>query len=213
MTTKRPVTIAVAKGLLLDEALKLFDQLNIHFEEDLRKSRKLYTNDTTQSFRILAIRPWDVPEYVEQGAADLGIVGEDVLNEKGNPVNRLLDLNFGHCDLVIAGPNQQSPDQLKQNLRVATKFPNSTKRYFKNLGIKVKIIKLYGAIEMAPFSGLSDVICDLSATGKTIQENHLHIIDTIFKSSANLISNTVSLKFHYDAIIKLVDNLKKLTPK
>lgn len=204
------ITIACSKGYLLEESIKIFNKIGITFSEDLTKSRKLYTFDDSGSIRILQIRPWDVPVYVEQGAADLGIMGKDVIWEKEEDVVSLLDLNFGACDLVIAGLNKIEVDKLPHYLRIATKYPNSTQKYFQKLGLKVKIIKMYGAIELGPMTGLCDLVCDLTATGKTLKENKLHIIDTVFKSTACLVANPVSMRFEYNRICDLAQKIKNV---
>ncbi len=213
MTTppkKDVITIALSKGYLLEEAMKLFGQIGLFFDDDLATSRKLFTHDTTGRFRILQIRPWDVPVYVEQGAADFGIAGKDVLYERQSKVIQLMDMKYGECKLVLAGPKVQPVSSLKHNLKVATKYPHCTEAYFQKLGLKINMIKLYGAVELAPLTGLSDVICDLTASGKTLKENHLHIIETMFESSAYLIANPVSFKFYSDEIRDLIDRLNPI---
>jgi ATP phosphoribosyltransferase len=206
----KPLTLAIAKGYLLSEALRLLEKLGVRFEDDLTTSRKLFTWDTEHRLRILQVRPWDVPVYVEQGAADIGIVGLDVLNEQQPKVLNLLDLKFGVCHLVLAGPKPSSEQVLTHNLKVATKYPNATSQYFLKKGLNVELLKLYGAIELGPLTGLSDLICDLTATGTTLKENHLHIVDTLFSSSAYLIANPVSFKAEYEAIINYVERLKEV---
>jgi ATP phosphoribosyltransferase len=201
------LTVAVAKGYLMGEALARFKEIGIEFEDDLRESRKLFTTDTTGQYRLLQVRPWDVPVYVAQGAADVGISGFDVLEEKKDAVIRLLDLEFGACRLIIAGANDRTFDGLFHNIRVATKYPNATEAYFRNKGIKATIIKLYGAIELAPITGLSDIIVDLTATGKTLQENNLSIMDTIFHSTAQLITNASSFCLKDQTIRTLIQRL------
>jgi ATP phosphoribosyltransferase len=201
-----PITIATAKGYLLSESISLFDKIGISFGNDIEDSRRLFTQDASGQYQLLKIRPWDVTEYVENGAADLGIVGLDVLEEKQSNVIRLADLVFGKCKLVLAGP--QGDMALKHHIKVATKFPNLTQRYFDEKGIKAKLIKLYGAIELAPLTGLSDIISDLTATGATLKEHELDIIDTILPSSAYLIANPSSYRTHYEAIVKLVTALR-----
>lgn len=186
------LTIAIAKGYLMGEAIARFSEIGVHFEDDLRVSRKLFTIDTTGKYRILQVRPWDVPVYVARGAADVGVSGFDVLEEKDDEVIRLLNLNFGACKLILAGAQDRKFTTPFHDIRVATKYPHATTAYFQKLGIKAHIIKLYGAIELAPVTGLADAIVDLTATGKTLEENHLTIIDTIFHSTAQLITNPSS---------------------
>lgn len=202
------ITIAVAKGYLMGEALARFDQIGIRFEEDLRDSRKLFTMDTTGTYRMLQVRPWDVPVYVAQGAADIGISGFDVLEEKQDAVIRLCDLGFGACKLILAANQSRTFDGLFHNIRVATKYPNATEIFFRKKGIKAQIIKLYGAIELGPVTGLSDIIVDLTATGKTLQENHLEVIDTIFESTAQLITNAVSYNLYDTEIRSLTEMMR-----
>ena len=209
MTKQKPLTLAVSKGYLLTEAVKKFEKIGIRFKEDLETSRKLFMTDESNQIKLLKIRPWDVPEYVKGGAADIGIAGQDVLLEKESPVLKLLNLKFGACKLVLAGPEKQIAQGLKHNLTVATKYPNATQSYFKQKGIQAKIIKLYGAIELAPLTGLSDLICDLTATGQTLKDHDLHILDTVFSSTALLIANPTSFKVHYNRIIKLVHALSQ----
>lgn len=201
------LTIAVSKGYLWKEAIERFKGIGITFEDDLSNSRKLSTTDTSGEIELLLVRPWDVPTYVQEGAADLGITGKDVLLEQSADVLELIDLNFGACDLVIAGLEKLDASELTHNLTVATKYPKVTAEYFQKLGIKVDLIKLYGAIELAPLTGLADLISDLTATGATLKENNLHIIDTVFSSTARLIANPASLKGAYDDCLKIAKSL------
>lgn len=204
------ITIAVAKGYLLKEAIILLDKIGLKFDEDVLSTRKLFMFDTTGTVKLLQVRPWDVPVYVAQGAADIGIVGEDVLFEHDTAVCRLLDMKFGGCSLVLAGPTLLDPNQLPHHLTVATKYPNCTAKYFRNRGLNVKMVKLYGSIELAPLTGLSDIICDLTATGQTLKEHDLSVIDTLFESTANLIANPMSMRTRYQQITQIVDQLRPL---
>ena len=203
----KPLVIAASKGYLWKETLPLFDSMGIHFDEDL-DSRKLSFWDTQNRYQILMVRPWDVPVYVEQGAADIGIAGKDVILEHASVHTELLDLKFGGCRLVIAGPEKISIKDMKHNINVATKYPSSCIQYFQGLGLKVNPIKLYGAIELAPLTGLSDYICDLTATGTTLKENGLEIIDTVFESTARLIANPMSMNYQYKGITALYEQFK-----
>ncbi|NBV82552.1 ATP phosphoribosyltransferase [bacterium] len=201
------LTLAIAKGYLMSEALARFANIGIRFEDDLTVSRKLFTVDTSGQYRILQVRPWDVPVYVARGAADVGVSGFDVLEEKQDAVIRLIDLGFGACRLIIAGAKERPFNTLFHDIRVATKYPNATTAHFQKIGIKAHIIKLYGAIELAPITGLSDVIVDLTATGKTLEENELTIMDTIFHSTAQLITNASSFCLKDYEIRTLTDRL------
>ena len=197
------ITLAASKGYLLDQALSILSQLGVEFEENPKESRKLFFVDKTKTWKLLVVRPWDVPEYVEEGAADIGITGYDVIREKQSQVLRLSNLDFGGCRLVLAGTKKMTQKPLTHNLTVATKYPHSTNEYFQQKGLHVKIIKLYGAIELAPITGLSDIICDLTATGTTLKENNLHIIDTVYRSTAHLIANPIALRVNDSSIREL----------
>ena len=201
------ITIAVAKGYLLTETLHLLTKNGYRFSDDVLTTRKLFVDDSSGKLRLLLVRPWDVPAYVEHGAADLGVVGKDILLEQAPNIATIMDLSFGSCSLVIAGPETMNISDLTHNIVVASKFVNSATRYFRDRGIKATIVKLYGAIELAPLTGLSDVICDLSATGRTLKENSLKILDTVFTSTAHLIANPIGLKVHTKDIEALVQTL------
>ena len=202
------LTIAVAKGYLWDEAQAKFNEMGIYIDEDVKTSRKLSFYDRKKEIRFLIVRAMDVAVYVENGAADLGIVGQDVLAETSPDVIELLPLDFGYCRLVLAAQDECDIDSIPQNSRVASKYLNLTIAYFQKLGIKINPIKLYGAIELAPSMGLSDYVCDLSATGKTLKANGLFEVDTIMESTATLIANTMSLKYQYRSIDSFYQQIK-----
>lgn len=207
--TSNPITIGISKGYLLDETLKILNGIGYQFDAaQIKDSRKLFAYDTEKRLRLLFLRPWDVPVYVENGAADLGVVGKDVLIEKEENVIELLDLKFGKCSLILAGLAEKFPIQLHHHIRVATKYPNSTEQYFKQKGFSAQILKMYGAVELAPLTGLADIICDLTATGQTLRENHLEIMDTLFESTARLVANPVSMRFHYSEIDRIITQIK-----
>ena len=198
-TVLKKLTIALAKGYLLNESIKLFEKIGLEFDKTTLSSRKLITSDLANSVNFLHVRPWDVPIYVQEGSADLGIVGLDVIKENPSNIIQLLDLKFGNCKLVLAGLDiNENP---KHHIKVATKYPNCTQNHFEKIGINAHLIKLYGSIELAPLTGLSDIICDLTATGKTLEEHNLHIIDTVLESSARLIANPIGYRIHYDTIL------------
>ena len=205
-----PITIAVAKGYLWKEAQSKLEQLGVEFEDDLDSSRRLYHYDKSGKLKVLMVRSWDVPVYVEEGAADLGIVGKDVLIEQSPRCLELLDLGFGGCSLVLAGPTGSQKSGLTHHIKVATKYTESTQRYFDTLGLTISMIKLYGAIELAPTTGISQYICDLTATGTTLKENGLEIMDTLYTSTARLIANPIAMQRSYDDILRFQDALKGL---
>ena len=189
----KPLTIACAKGYLWKKALAYLTNMGISFDNDLSESRQLSTIDTTGRVQLMKVRPWDVPVYLQEGAADIGVVGKDVLMEQLPDLIELLDLKFGDCRLVIAGPEALKEKYLFHNIRVATKYDQSTITYFQKKSIRCVPIKLYGAMELAPMTGVADIICDLTATGQTLKENGLVEYDEVFFSTARLVANRASM--------------------
>ena len=176
------IAIALPKGRLLPEAIKLFEATGIEGLEGLMESRRLLCEDVTGAYRFLVLRPADIPTYVEYGATDMGVVGKDILLEEERDVYEPLDLKFGACRLVVAQPKnlQQrwSPGGFS-SVRVATKYPKLAERYFSERGVQVEIIRLSGSIELAPLVGLCERIVDLVDTGRTLQENDLEEVEEI----------------------------------
>jgi len=208
------LTIALSKGKLLEPTLALFQRAGFGgyvIEDD---DRRLIWQHPENGHRLLIIRPSDVPAYVEHGAADVGVVGKDVLLEQNPDVYEPVDLGLGNCKLVVAKPKgQTSYQRLSSKLRVATKYPNITERYFNQLGLPVEIIKLYGSIELAPLVGLADRIVDLVSTGKTLKANNLEEENLIAWSTARLIVNRASLKMKHEVINQLIAKVKKSVGK
>lgn len=207
------ITIALSKGKLLEPTLELFRKAGYagyHVQED---DRRLILEYPEHGHRVLIVRPSDVPTYVEYGAADLGVVGKDVLLEQSPDVYEPVDLNLGVCKLVVARPKGQQPVQrLSSKLRVATKYPTITERFFNQQGLPVELIKLYGSIELAPLVGLADRIVDLVETGNTLKANNLVEDEVIAWSSARLIVNRASLKMKHAVISELIARVKKSLP-
>jgi ATP phosphoribosyltransferase len=161
----------------------------------------------------MAVRATDVPTYIEYGCADLGVVGKDTLLEQGKNLYEPLDLKFGYCRLVVAEPKelQKSDNPLNwSNIRVATKYPNITERYFAAKGIQVELIKLYGSIELAPLVGLSERIVDLVSTGGTLKANDMVEVETIAEVTTRLIVNRASLKTKHQRISQIIDDLERV---
>lgn len=208
------ITIALSKGKLLDPTLELFRQAGYTGYRVPEDDRRLIVEYPEHGHRVLIVRASDVPAYVEYGAADLGVVGKDVLLEQSPDVYEPVDLNLGVCKLVVARPKGQQPVQrLSSKLRVATKYPIITERFFNQQGLPVELIKLYGSIELAPLVGLADRIVDLVETGKTLKANNLVEDEVIAWSSARLIVNRASLKMKHAVITELIARIKKcLTP-
>lgn len=206
------ITIALPKGKLLDKSIELFSKIGINSLEDMQASRKLIFDTDCEGHRFMIIRATDVPTYVEYGAADLGIVGRDVLLEQEYDLYEPLDLKFGYCRLMVAEPKELSVgDDMRNwcNVRIATKFPNITEKFFASKGIPVEIIKLYGSMELAPLVGLSERIVDLVETGKTLAANGLVAVETITETTARLVANRASLKTKYRQVNRIIEQLKK----
>lgn len=207
------ITFALPKGRIMQDSMELFAQIGITCPEMNEKSRKLVFENSEQKFRFMAVRATDVPTYVEYGCADLGVVGKDTLLEQGKNLYEPLDLKFGYCRLVVAEPKslQRIDNPLNwSNIRVATKYPNITERYFSAKGIQVELIKLYGSIELAPLVGLSERIVDLVSTGGTLKANHMVEVETIAEVTSRLIVNRASLKTKHQRISKIIDDLEKV---
>ena len=209
---KQPITIALSKGRLLAPSIKLLEKIGLHSPDLKTETRRLVFKTTQDNAHILIVRAVDVPTYVEYGAADMGIAGKDLLMEQGKDVYEPLDLKFGRCRIVLAEPTQRSSHRKSHRscLRVATKYPAITEKYFGQKGLPVEIIKLYGSIELAPGVGLADQVVDLISTGKTLQENNLAIVEEIARSTARLIVNRASLKLKYERIREIIEKCKKV---
>jgi ATP phosphoribosyltransferase len=206
------ITIAIPKGRILHDSVALFKKIGIDCEQLLSDTRKLIFEDPAQKMRYMIVRATDVPTYVEYGCADLGIVGKDTLLEQQKDLYEPLDLKFGYCRLVVAEPVELSrnDDPLSwANIRIATKYPNVTEKYFAGKGVQVEIIKLYGSIELAPLVGLSERIVDLVSTGETLRQNGLVEVETIAEITCRLIVNRGSLKTRHKRITEILEGLEK----
>ncbi len=206
------ITIAIARGRLLEEAGELLIKAGYKVNSILKDSRKLIFEFPTQNLKFLIIRPTDIPAYVEHGAADCGIVGKDTLIEEKHDLYEPLDLRIGQCKLVVAGP-KGFDFKTNRSLRVATKYPKTTHEHFTRLGVGAEIVKLYGSVELAPLVGLSDVIVDLSATGETLKKNNLVEFESIADITARLVVNRVSMKVKAREIKELIERLQKVRKK
>ena len=203
-----PLTIALAKGRILDETLPLLARAGIEPSEDLNTSRRLVFETNHDNIRLVLIRSADVATYVQYGAADLGIVGKDVLVEHGGDgLYERLDLKIAPCRMMTAGfADRPLP---RNRLRVATKYPRITRRFFLEQGRQVELIKLYGSMELAPAVGLADLIVDLVDTGNTLKANGLEPRELIMDISSRLIINRASMKTKNQAIEKVVAAIEK----
>ena len=206
---KPVLTLALPKGRLLGSALELMRALGVDGIDV--ESRKLIFNDEGRGLRLLFLKPVDIPAYVTYGAADLGIVGKDILAEQAPDVYEPLDLGFGVCRLVVAEPRElwERDDPAKWSwVRVATKYPRLAEQYFTDRGIQVELVRLDGSIELAPLVGLADRIVDLVQSGETLRANGLVEVAEITRSTARLIVNRASMKTEYAAVTGLIDELK-----
>ncbi|MBR4303879.1 MAG: ATP phosphoribosyltransferase [Clostridia bacterium] len=202
------LNIALPKGRLGDKVYSLFAKMGYDCSEFLEDTRKLVIENPDSGVRYLLIKPSDVGIYVERGAADIGVVGKDVLLETDPDVYELLDLNLGKCNLAVAAKNGYVEDT-DRTLRVATKYVNVTKNYYKGLNREIEIIKLNGSIELAPILGLSDVILDIVETGTTLRENDLSVFEYVAPSSARLIANKSNYQFKSEEIDRIVARMKE----
>ena len=208
---ERYLTFALGKGRLAKKTLELFESIGITCEEmkDPDTRKLIFTNEELKLRFFLAKGP-DVPTYVEYGAADIGVVGEDTILEENRNIYEVLDLGFGKCRMCVCGP-AEAAELLKHHelIRVASKYPRIAKDYFYNTKNQtVEIIKLNGSIELAPIVGLSEVIVDIVETGSTLKENGLVVLEEVCPLSARMVVNQVSMKMENERITQLIEKLK-----
>ena len=201
------LTLALAKGRTAKDSIKLLEEANIHFPDFHEKSRKLVFYSDDQKVKMIYVKAVDVTTYVEQGAADIGIVGRDNILEAEADIYELLDLKFGICRFVIASL-KDIPLTKGSSIKVASKYTNVAKKYFARKGIHAEIIKLNGSVELAPIIDLSDCILDIVETGSTIRENGLTILDEVESISTRLVVNKASFATKTDEIQYFINELK-----
>ncbi len=208
----RALTFAVPKGRILDEALPLMARAGIVPDADFhdKKSRALSFTCEGSDMRIIRVRAFDVATFVAHGAAQVGIVGSDVVEEFAySDLYAPVDLDIGHCRLSVAEPADAREGNTASHLRIASKYPNLTRRHFEQRGIQAEVVKLNGAMELAPSLGLASRIVDLVSTGRTLKENGLVETSVILKISARLIVNRAALKTD-ERVAELVDRFRAL---
>ena len=206
------LTIALPKGKLFSLSAHLFKKIGITADNLSEKSRKLVISNDAHKVQFIITKTSDVPTYVEYGAADIGIIGKDVLLESEQDVYELLDLGFGKCRLMMAVPREEKRAHLTDyaHTRVATKYPHIAEQFFAQQGMQMEYIKLNGSIELGPIVGLSESIVDIVETGTTLAENDLEEVVHIMDVSARLIANRVSFKLKFDRIYNIVNDLKQV---
>ncbi|NLO81861.1 MAG: ATP phosphoribosyltransferase [Clostridiales bacterium] len=205
------ITIALSKGRLFEDSIRILTDAGLDCSELEQPSRKLIFYTPDNRVRLVLVKPSDVPTYVEYGIADAGIVGKDMLMEEGRSLYEMLDLKYGWCRMVVAGfPEKKDTWITRAHTRVATKYPNIATNYFANRDKTVEIIKLNGSVELAPLTGLSDVIIDIVESGRTLKENGLVVLDEICSISARLVVNRISLKTKNSEIKGLIDNIQRI---
>ena len=209
----RYLTFALAKGRLANKTMDMFEKLGITCDSIRDKeTRKLIFVNEDLKLKFFLAKASDVPTYVEYGAADIGIVGEDTILEEGRNLYEVMDLGFGKCKMCVCGP-ESAREKLQHGepIRVASKYPSIAKDYFYNKKFQtVEIIKLNGSVELAPIVGLSEVIVDIVETGSTLKANGLTVLEEICDLSARMVVNQVSLKMEQERIRKLIYDLRKL---
>lgn len=209
------ITVALPKGALLKDSIRLLQAVGLDFSAFLDSAnRQLQIQDPSGTAKALLVRSQDVPVYVEYGQAQMGIVGYDVLREKKPQVAHLIDLQFGRCRLSVA-VKVSSPYaralELPPHGRVASKFVYCAREYFDSLDLPVEIVPLYGSVELGPITGMSEAIVDLVSTGRTLQENGLMEIETLFESTARLIAHPLSYRLNTGGLHNWVEQLRSQT--
>ena len=200
------LTIALTKGRILKETLPLLASVGIVPVDDISSSRKLVFETNRNDLQLVILRGTDVPTYVRYGAADMGVVGKDILMEHGSEgLYEPLDLGIARCRLMTAGP--VGWQHIGARIRVATKFVNITREYFSRQGVHADLIKLYGAMELAPMMNLADLIVDIVDTGNTLRANGMEPLEEIAAISSRLVVNKAAMRSRYTAISQIIEEL------
>ncbi|WP_251859616.1 ATP phosphoribosyltransferase [Clostridium sp. Marseille-Q2269] len=208
----KKVKIALTKGRLEKKAIEIFKAININTRELEDKGRKLIFNCENEKYSIefFLVKAKDVETYVEYGTADIGIVGKDTLMETNKEFYEVLDLNIGKCKFALATLPNFNLYKGCNKKKIATKYPNVTREYFRKKGLDVELIKIEGSVELAPIVGLADAIVDIVETGNTLRENGLVVLEYICEISARMIVNKASMKMKKNAITKIIENISEV---
>ena len=202
------LTIALSKGRILEQVLPLLKKAGLNISTEELSSRKLVLNTNLDDVKVIILRASDVPVFVQHGAADIGVSGKDVLLEHGGlGLFELLDLEIAKCRMMVAARDESDMNQ--NTLKIATKYTNSTKRYFQSKGRQVEVIKLSGAMELAPIVGLANCIVDLVDTGDTLKANGLIALDHIYDISSRLIVNSASFNTKHREINRWIVKIEE----
>ena len=211
------ISIALSKGRILEETLPLLARIGLRPKEDPERSRKLIIATERKGVRLVVVRPSDVPTYVGNGAAEIGIAGGDVVLEHGGAgLYQPIDLGIARCRMMVAtrrGYDYEAAVQQGARLRIATKYVNLTREHFAGKGVHVDLIKLYGSMELAPLLGLADAIVDLVSSGKTLRANNLVAVEEIHPISARLVVNQAALKTRRGELQPLIEAFAKVSRK
>lgn len=204
------LSIALTKGRLEKESVKIFEKCGYGIEELQNKGRQLVFKDSIKDNEYFLVKAADCVTYVEHGVADVGIVGKDTLLESTNRYYEVMDLDIGKCGFIVASLPEMDPYKKVGHVKIGTKYPTVAKEYFKKIGMDVEVIKIEGSVELAPILGLCDAIVDIMETGTTLKENGLIVFDRICDISARVIVNKASFKLKREEITALLNDIKKV---
>lgn len=204
------LSIALTKGRLEKESVKIFEKCGYGIEELQNKGRQLVFKDSIKENEYFLVKAADCVTYVEHGVADVGIVGKDTLLESTGRYYEVMDLDIGKCGFIVASLPEMDPYKKVGHVKIGTKYPTVAKEYFKKIGMDVEVIKIEGSVELAPILGLCDAIVDIMETGTTLKENGLIVFDRICDISARVIVNKASFKLKRDEITDLLNDIKKV---
>lgn len=209
MSNNNTVRIAITKGRIEKYAVKIFQESGIDCDELINKGRKLIFHDSVNNIDFVLVKAIDVLTYVDHGVVDIGIVGKDVLMEQNKNYYEVLDLKMGKCKFAIAALPETNLNEGYNKKKIATKYPNVARNFFRSKGQDVEIIKIEGSVELAPILGLSDAIMDIVETGNTLKENGLVILEEVCDISARVVVNIASMKLKREEILNIISMLQK----
>ncbi len=207
------VSIALTKGRLEKKVVDLLASCGYGVEPLVNKGRELIFIDTKKDIRYFLVKAHDCLTYVNHGVADIGIVGKDTIMEYGGSFYEMLDLHCGICKFVLAGTKEHNPSEMNGHIRIGSKYPNVTKRYFAKMGKDVEIIRIEGSVELSPLVGLTEGIVDIMETGTTLKENGLVVYDEVAPVSARAIVNPAGYKLKNKEVMAVLDDLEKAVKK